>query len=102
MLSGLKCSCNVGLSMGLSICCRGTRTGGRTEKKKLILQFSHIHVQNVGPGIMRTLQELKRQGKRSLGALAMTMVIAGNMSPLFMNKLSNFQDNKPVIMIIYT
>ena len=43
--------------MGLSICCRGTRTGGRTEKQKLILQFSHIHVQNVGPGITRTLQE---------------------------------------------
>lgn len=47
VLSGLKWSGNAGLSMGLSIGTRGTRTGGRTEKKKLILQFSHIHVQNV-------------------------------------------------------
>ena len=32
VLSALK-SCNGGLSMGLSIGTRGTRTGGRTEKK---------------------------------------------------------------------
>lgn len=34
VLSGLKWSGNAGLSMGLSIGTRGTRTGGRTEKKK--------------------------------------------------------------------
>ena len=54
MLSGLKTSGNAGLSMALSIGTRGTRTGGRTEKKILILQFSQIHVQNVCPGLMRT------------------------------------------------
>lgn len=63
VLSGLKCSCNVGLSMGLSICCRGTRTGGRTEKKKLILQFSHIHVQNVAQGLWGLCRSLKDRAR---------------------------------------
>lgn len=54
VLSGLKWSGNAGLSMGLSIGTRGTRTGGRTEKKNLILQFSHLHVRNVWPGLVRT------------------------------------------------
>ena len=35
VLSGLKTSGNAGLSMALSIGTRGTRTGGRTEKKKI-------------------------------------------------------------------
>ena len=42
VLSGLKWSGNAGLSMGLSIGTRGTRTGGRTEKKNnfTILTFT--------------------------------------------------------------
>lgn len=56
--------------MGLSIGTRGTRTGGRTEKKNLILQFSQIHVQNVWPGLMRTSKGASKSGQEIFGSFS--------------------------------
>lgn len=56
-----------------------------------------------GQGLWGLLKELKNQGKRYLGALAMMMVIATNMSPGSFSWTNQviFKITRPVIMIIY-